>query len=336
MAEEKIHPVYLLKGAEPVRRTEARDALVDRLTDPAFRDFDLERIEARGATADQILAAAGGVPFGSTRRVAVIDDAQRLPTDVLEKLKKLLPSQIGPGATLIFVASEAGGDGEKVQGALRRLENIAKSLGAVQTYGPLDRNAIGAWLTDAAKKRGKTLDAGARTELPARVGLSLGALEREMDKLAAFTGDRATITRADVQTVVPESTEYSVFNLVDAVSEGRAAAALHVLRGVRANNEPPQRIMPLLARQFRLIWQAKMLAEDRGAASRLTQDTNLLKQAPFVQEKARRQARQMAWPRLRHGLRLLLEKDLALKGIEGPPADDDEALETLIIGLCGG
>lgn len=335
MPEDKIHPVYLLKGVDPVRRTEARNALVERLTDPGFRDFDVESIDARAATADQILAAAAGVPFGSTRRVAIVEDAQRLSTDVLEKLKKLLPSQLGPAATLIFVISEAGGDAEKVKGAVRRLENIAKALGKVQTFGLLDRNQAGAWLSDAAAKGGKSLDAAARTELIARAGLSLGALRGELEKLTAYTGERSVITRMDVQTVVSESTEYSIFTLVDAVSEGRAAAALHVLRGIRANNEPPQRIMPMLARQLRLIWQAKMLAEDHGAVDRLPLDPNILKALPFVQDKARRQARLMSWDRLRAGMRLILAKDLALKGIEGPPSGDDEALETLVIGLCG-
>ena len=105
MADDKIYPVYLLKGKEPVLRSAALSRLIDHLTDPAFRDFDLERIPARGATADQILAAAGAVPFGSTRRVTVIEDAQRLTSDVLEKLKKMLPTQVGPGAALIFVAT---------------------------------------------------------------------------------------------------------------------------------------------------------------------------------------------------------------------------------------
>jgi DNA polymerase-3 subunit delta len=334
MADEKIYPVYLLRGKEPVLRAAALTALVNRLTDPAFRDFDLERIPARGATAEQILGAAAAVPFGSPRKVTIIEDAQRLAADVLEKLKKLLPSQLGPGAALIFVAGEAG-DGEKAQGAMQRLAGIAKNLGVVQTFDPLERGRVGAWLAGAAKERGVNLDGGARAELTARVGSNLGALERELDKLAAYTAGRGTVSRADVEAVVPESTEYSIFHLVDAVSEGRTADALRVLHGVRANNEPAQRIMPLLARQIRLVWQAKMLADERGAADRLPNEPNLLKMAPFVQEKTRRQARNMSWPRLRRGLRLLLDKDLALKGVEGPPVGDDEALETLVVGLCG-
>jgi DNA polymerase-3 subunit delta len=218
---------------------------------------------------------------------------------------------------------------------MRRLDNLSKALGTVQVFGPLDRARLAAWVADAAKQRGKALDAGARAELPERAGPGLGTLERELDKLAAYVGDRATITRDDVIAIVPESAEYSIFKMCDAVAEGQPRAALHILRGLRANNEPALKILPMLARQFRLVWQAKLLAEDRGGAERLPREPNLLRSAPFVQEKARRQARRMSWETLRRGLRLLLEKDLALKGVEGPPADEDEALETLIVALCG-
>lgn len=333
MPDDKIYPVYLLKGKEPVRRAEALTALIDRLTDPAFRDFDLERLDGRQATAETILSSAANVPFASARRLTIVDDAQRMDGEAAQKLQKTLPAQLGPQSVVILVAGEAG-DGQKTQGTLRRLESLAKSMGVVRAYDALKTPEAVEWLNQTARRAGKTMDGPARTELLARVGLHLGALGREMEKLVAYSGNRASITRADVVAVAPESTEYSVFVLVDAVSEGKAALALKTLHGLRANNEPAQRIMPLLARQLRLVWQAKLLAEDRSAADRLPTDPNFLRQAPFVQDKVRRQAARVSWGKLRRGLRLLLEKDLALKGIEGPPTNDDEALETLVAALC--
>ena len=333
MDNEEIYRVYLLKGKEGVRRGEALAGLIDQLTDPAFRDFDLERIDARAATAELVLSAAGAAPFASLRRLTVIEDAQRMAPDAVQKLQKLLPTQIGAQSAVAFVAGETG-DGEKAQGVMRRLENLAKSLGVVRSFDPLKPAEAAQWLTKAVQRAGHVLEPDARTEMLARVGPNLGVLGREVEKLAVFVGERKAITRVDVAAVVPESAEYSVFALVDAVSEGRTAAALHVLHGLRAANEPAQRIMPLLARQIRLVWQAKLLAEDRHATGRLPNDPNILKLPPFLQDKARKQAHRLTWEQLSRGLRLLLEKDLALKGIEGPPATDDEALETLVISLC--
>jgi DNA polymerase III subunit delta len=149
----------------------------------------------------------------------------------------------------------------------------------------------------------------------------------------AYCGAGA-ITRADVEAVVPESAEYSIFTLVDAVSEGNAALALQTLRGLRARNEPVHRILALLARQVRLVWEARLLMEDRDGHERLPREPDLTRLPPFVQNKAKRQAQRFSWPKLQRALRLILDRDLALKGVEGPPVDEDEALETLIIALC--
>ena len=81
MANEKCYPVYFLKGKEAVLRNEALNALVERYTDPAFRDFDLERIDGREATAERVLSALGGVPFAE--RLAERCDKDR--TELLER-----------------------------------------------------------------------------------------------------------------------------------------------------------------------------------------------------------------------------------------------------------
>jgi DNA polymerase III delta subunit len=47
-----LTPVYLLQGQDDRRKREALRALLERLVDPAGRDFDLEQLDAEGATAD--------------------------------------------------------------------------------------------------------------------------------------------------------------------------------------------------------------------------------------------------------------------------------------------
>lgn len=344
MPTEQIYPVYFLKGREAVLRTAALDALIDQLTDPGFRDFDVERIDGKDATADRILAAAGGAPFASLRRVVVVEDAQRMASEEAERLQKLLPKNVNPASAVVFVAGETGeakkgsDDGatktnQRAAAVVRRLDTLAKSLGVIRKFDPLKPPEAARWLAEATRHIGKAMDTAARTELLARVGPALGALQMELEKLAAFAGTRPAITVDDVRSVVSESTEFTIFNLTDAVGAGNVAAALRALHGLRANNEPALRILPMLTRQYRLVWQAKMMSEDRSAADRLPKDLNLLSQSDWQREKFARQARTMTWERLRRGLRLMLQTDLALKGVEGPAPDEDEALEKLVVEL---
>jgi DNA polymerase-3 subunit delta len=345
MSDEKTHSVYFLKGKEAVLRTDALNALVNRFTDPAFRDFDLERMDGRDTTAERVLSAAGAVPFASERRVVIVEDAQRMATEEVEKLQKLLPKHVSPLSVIVFVASETGdekrgeedGGGknkQKAAGVVRRLDSIAKALGVTQKFDALRPPEAGTWLATASKRTGKTMDSRARVELLSRVGPNLGALLMELDKLAAFAADRAAITEDDVRAVVSESTEFNIFVMTEAICGGNTALALQTLHGLRTNNEPALRILPMIAWQYRLVWQAKMMAEDRSAADRLPREKNLLKMGDWQREKASKLARKVTWERLRRALRLILERDLALKGIEGPAPDEDEALETLVVELC--
>jgi DNA polymerase III delta subunit len=190
------------------------------------------------------------------------------------------------------------------------------------------------WLMTASRRTGKTVGAQARAELLARVGPNLGPLLMELDKLAAFASDREEITVEDVRAVVSESTEFSIFVLTDAVCAGNVALALRTLHGLRSNNEPALRILPMIGRQYRLVWQAKMMAEDRSAADRLPRDPNFIRMGDWQRTNLTKLARKVGWERIRRGLRMILARDLAVKGIEGPAPDEDEALETLIVELC--
>jgi DNA polymerase-3 subunit delta len=347
--KQNIHPVYLLKGTDPFRREQALAEIVGALVDPDFRDFDLSLLDGREATAEDILAAAAAVPFASKRRVTVIDDAQCLGPDVVDRLKALLPVRTGDRATLIFVITEAKGrkgrgskSGDSSNGAddgeggsapvARRLAVLAQSLGTVVTCDRLKPDEARRWLAETVGASGKRIQPAAAAAVVDRAGLDLSVLSQEADKLVLFVGDRDTITRDDVLAVVPETAEFTIWTLTDAVVGGKAAEALRALSKLRSQGQPAQLIIPMLARQLRLVWKAKMLLEMRDGQERAPlkpdmQDWQVRKTAPL--------AKRFTWKRLREALEVCLEKDLALKGIEGPPVSEEEALETLIITLCG-
>lgn len=347
---QNIHPVYLLKGTDPYRREQALAELVNRLVHPAFRDFDLSVLDGREAAAEDILAAAAAVPFASERRVTIIDDAQCLPPDVVDRLKALLPVRTGDHATLIFVITEAKGrkargsraadstDGvsEAEGGAApvaRRLAVLAQSLGTVVTCDRLKPDGARQWLSQTIAAAGKRIQPAAAAAAVDRAGLDLSVLSQEAEKLLLFVGDRDTVTRDDVLAVVPETAEFTIWVLTDAVVAGKAAEALRALAKLRSQGQPAQLIIPMLARQLRLVWKTKMLLEMRDGQQRAplkpdVQDWQVRKSAPL--------AKRFTWKRLREALRATLDRDLALKGIEGPPVSDDEALQTLVVQLCSG
>ena len=334
--------IYLIKGRDPVLCAEMTEKVVAQFINPAFRDFDLDRMDARESDAERILAAAGMAPFGSSRRVTVVRNALELPSDTLDALEKGLPSILGTLSVVVFeaneVASKPGADtSDRKRGparALQVLTSLAKSRGVVQTADTLHEDQARAMIVQMAKDAGIEIQPAAAGQIIERIGLDTGLLRTEVGKLIDYVGPSGQITRADVEAVVPPSAEYSIFRMLDAVAGGQTGIAVATLQGLRGNNEPVQRILAMLSRQFRLIWQARLEQEGGNAVDRMPAEPNLRAQKEFTQRKARAQAKRFDWPDLRRAFRLILQTDLALKGIEDATTDDDETMEMLVVALC--
>ena len=109
---------------------------------------------------------------------------------------------------------------------------------------------------------GQTIEPPALQLLLTRAGTELRRLQIEVDKLSLLIGDRGVIRVADVELLTPKLAEESVFRLADAVAARNGALALAVLRELMEGQlESPYRIFPLIIRQFRLIWQTKVLLD---------------------------------------------------------------------------
>src|SRR5258708_18132510 len=94
-------PAYLLQGQDDRLKRRALEELLDRLVDPAGRDFDLEQLDVDSASAEDILAALASLPLFSDRRVGVLPNPGRLRhtrhRGTQERLAAVLP---GPGRRL--------------------------------------------------------------------------------------------------------------------------------------------------------------------------------------------------------------------------------------------
>ena len=172
-----------------------------------------------------------------------------------------------------------------------------------------------AWITARARETGAKMTPRAVALLAEFCGGDLRLLEQEVRKLALYAGD-SEIDDETVRGLVSSAREARVFDLIDAVVQGRRAVAMQTLELLLSQGEPVLRILNLLARQVRLMVQAKGLAEagvrgpELGAALGLGPD--------FVVRKTAEQARAYRMPQLRALFQRLLDTDLAIKTGELP------------------
>ena len=131
------------------------------------------------------------------------------------------------------------------------------------------------------------------------------------------------------------SLDATIFNLVDAVAEGRVAAAMQALDAVRAAGEADPRILHMLARQFRLIAIATDVMSSGGGPKQIQEAASL--RTSWQAERLQRQARNYRPGDAERALEMALAADAAIQDYRrddgGLP--EDLAVELLVAELAG-
>jgi DNA polymerase-3 subunit delta len=332
---------HLKREALATLRQEAREA-------GAGEEPTWEVLDGISATASDVLnRSQTGALFGGAR-VVVIREAERMAPPEQDSLSKAV-GPLPPGVSVVLVTGETGDRGRRkaVRAALGRA--LAKE-GLVIDFRSLSVREAASWAARRAKELGKKLEpSAARKLVEQKVGVGLGELESEIQKLVLFVGEEDVITGAHVDEVSPRLVEEDIFRLLDAVGRREAGRAVGILRGLLGDRrEEPGRVLGMLGQTIRLIWQTKLLVEhgwrpgkdvDEETAALLPQDERKNALAQFrrrswIVQRTVRQASQLTWEQLGEAIQALHGCDLAIKRIRGKLADPAAALELLVIQLC--
>jgi DNA polymerase-3 subunit delta len=257
--------LYLLEGDDP----QARHALAlefAELVDEDLRAFNVQTFHAAeaasGGARDQLigelLTAARTLPMMAPRRVIVVHDAERLlsprraggndgETAELpgvgsarrrgltssEELERYL-SAPEPLTTLVFVADALDQNRRLVK--LVRQRAVVVDCGAIETPSEAAR-----WIRARLERERKAIEPEALTLLIESVGLRLGRLRAEVEKLVLFAADQPAITTRHVrELVVPRSEPGDDFPLGRAIWNRDAAAALaEIAAQLEHGHQPP-------------------------------------------------------------------------------------------------
>jgi DNA polymerase III subunit delta len=326
-----IQPVYLLHGEEDRLKEEAAAALTGRIVDPDFADFDREALAADSVDAPSVLAAAGQAPFGSERRLVIVrgveqwrDRGRQAEADRLAEGLASLPAT----ACVVLIVKSGEDEGRRKTAVSAKLDAAAKKLGALVICPALKGEGLADWVIARARNEGKRIAPDAVQALIAAVGSEMRPLEMEIAKLVCYVGDRDAITERDVATVVSAGPEDVMFATIDAICRRQTDRALLLLAELHRHDPKPQavagKLLALLARQYRMLWQAKFLAEQRVSprdvralppelAAELPSESNIA-QLAFKAADLFALSRAYSWEAITGALEKLLLCDLANKG----------------------
>lgn len=216
-------PVYLLYGDEDVLKDEAVRALADAAVGSS-RDFNLDVRFAPDLTPESFHALVNTPPMLADRRAVVIRGMEHLGKRKTKLRDEIVRYLAAPNPTTLLVLVVAAGE-----------EPDADILRASTAVGvdALSAERVPRWVQHRASTLGVALAEDAAELLLKAVGHDLSALSRELEKLASLTaGTGRAVTGDDVSNLVGVRRGETVFDLVEAALERRAARAAQLVEPV--------------------------------------------------------------------------------------------------------
>ena len=137
-------------------------------------------------------------------------------------------------------------------------------------------------------------------------GANFELLSSDTDKLIAYMGDRQEVTAEDINAVCTKTLEVKVFDMINAMIDGRTEKALEIYRNLLIYNEPVQRVFALIRRQFEIILNSKSMSESGLPNADIAKRLGVM---PFAVTSALRQANKFSYPMLVKALNSCIEVD---------------------------
>jgi DNA polymerase-3 subunit delta len=302
----------LLLGAESYLREMCRRKIVDAYVPEGVRDWGITRFSAEDDDLSAILGQAQTRPMLAAHQVIFVSGVEawgRLGDDSRDALVKQLSEYLAdpaPFSILVFEANELDQRMRLAKTLAEKTVTVSVSL----SEDPQERTKMAVPLAfEMARELKVELERDAAEELCEILNGELASIRTEIEKLAAYAGERRKITRADVDLLVVSSQKYEVWDLADVLAARQPARALEFLDSLVREGEALPALLGALAWTFRKLLEAQELpasAEGWQAASRL-------KMRQPAADIALRQSRKFPRSQLTRGLEALYEADSRLK-----------------------
>ncbi|MBP3542510.1 MAG: DNA polymerase III subunit delta [Clostridia bacterium] len=308
-----IAPVYLMEGTEEYIKQQALSQLCKKLLPAGLEELNLT--ELRNPDPDALIAAAETLPFMADKRVVIARECKFLEpsrkketsaepaddkaSDITDYIQRVPPSV----CLVFYVKGKADGR--------RKLYTLLKKQNAIVDFSPMSEAECNAWTRKTMARMGKNLSPEVAARLTFTVGRDAALLRQEMDKLAAFLGDRADVAPEDVDAICTRSTECTVFQMVDAQVAGRSSEAFSLLKDMLRAGEERMAVLAMLLRQYRILYHLRTLMDDGVPAN---QQAALVGISPFFLRNTQQQAKRYAKEKLKQAYDWLLQFEFDIKG----------------------
>jgi DNA polymerase-3 subunit delta len=313
-------PVLLVEGSESRLAQRLVAGLRHVHAAEGMEDLSFVRLDATETPAARVVEECQGLPMMPPRKVVVVEGVHGWRTETIEE--DLLPYLAAPNPSTVLVLIATKLD------ARTRAAKALRSHALHLTCDAADDHQAEQWCHDVARRQRVHLGAAVPRLLVKALGCDLALLESEVAKLALQVAPGEVVETDVAEALVIGQQLPPIWHFIDHVARRERQAALRLLHRFLAEGQHPLALLGLIARQLRLLIQAKEGLTDRLPRATIVRDLGLF---PRQAEAVLRQAAGFSLIELRAAYHRMLIADVDMKGRGLTPR---LAIEELVIGLC--
>ena len=292
--------------------------------DPTTAGMNTAHLEARSMSEDELNNAVNAMPFLAPKRLVILSNpSAKYNNPSARKKFETYISNVPDSARLVIHELMEPKETEK-----HWLIKWSKNSTAIKTQSfmlPKQRDMAG-WIINEVKNQNGKIEPQAAAKLAEMVGVDTRQAGMEISKLLAYVNWDRPVQGSDVEAVCIVTSQQSVFEFADALSQGNGKVAQRLLHRL-LENEDAFALWGMVVRQFRLLIQAREILDGRGNKDDVARALGV---HPFVAEKTTGQAARFSIKSLESIYRKLLGIDEMVKTSQ---ITLELAMDTLVVEL---
>ncbi|MBR5088106.1 MAG: DNA polymerase III subunit delta, partial [Ruminiclostridium sp.] len=223
----RFERVYFIYGKEPFLIQMYVDRIIKKTVGEDALDFNLQRLD--GCPEPDLLSDyVDTLPvFAEVKVITVKDfDPEKLVAATEKKYHEIV-SNVPDSAILVLYCINTEIDEKKSK--TKKLVEVIDKAGAVCCIEQMQAPKIAELCVKKAAKEGVVISQADALFLTERVGSRMNVASDETAKLISYVGTGGTITREQIDMLVPKQLEAQVFDLANAINAGQRADSYRII-----------------------------------------------------------------------------------------------------------
>lgn len=315
-----IQPIYFLMGEEPYYIDKISDFISENILAEEERGFNQIIMYGRDTTIDDIASNARRYPMMAERQVLIVKEAQ----DLSRSIESLSAYADNPQPTTVLVMCYKYKKIDK----RKKLYKSIKDSGVIFESKRLYENQVAPWIQKTLKSRGYSITPKAAQMLVEFLGMDLGKIDNELEKLQLIISKETQITPELIEENIGISKDFNNFELRKAIGE-RDVLKVHRIINYFAQNPKDNPLVVTISLLFSLFSQILQYhgLPDKSKGNVAKQ----LKVSPFFVSDYVLAARNYPMKKASRAIDLLHETDAKSKGVGAANVSQGDLLKELLV-----